>query len=185
MKKPPGTRFLGFVIYTLAMSELMILAVALTAFAAIGGLVYGIRAVQLSQHHSNRFTLRLAALNLLEPSVTISVFFAVGFATNAFNSSEMDLLPLAAGLPLTVMLLAPLVTRVKSPLQRVIAVYGLLRWLNTIALAVIALTAGDQFISDDTRLMLGIALIALGLVLLIASVLHIGSSLEAAKPQTA
>ena len=186
MKELFGTRFSRFEGYTFTMSEWMILAVVLTAIAALVGFGYGIHALRLMRDQSNRKALRLAALNLLEPSVTIGTLLVIFVATDASNSSEAaQLLPLMAGFPLTVMLLAPLFAT-REPLQRVVLVYGLLRWANTVALWVIGLTSSAQQGSDETRILLAVALIFLGLLMLIASVLHIGSSLgDAATTQSA
>ncbi len=163
------------------MSELMILAVALTAIAVLVAFGYGLHALRMIRDQPDRKTLRLAALNLLEPSVTIGTWLTIFMATNAPNSSQAaQLLPLIAGVPLTVMLLAPIVTRAESTLHRRIAVYGCLRWLNTVALWGVMIGGKS---GDDLRVALVCTLIVIGVVILWASVLHIGSSLESAKTQ--
>ena len=168
------------------MDELLVLAAILTAIAVLVGFGYGIYALRLIPTSANRSSLRLAALNLLEPSATIGTLLAVGVATDAFNSDEISPWLLLAGVPLTVMLLAPLFTRgAASPLHRVIAVYGTLRWVCTVALWAIALTSNRQLLSDDTRILLAVALFTSGLCILIASVLHIGSSLKGERIQSA
>lgn len=164
------------------MQELLVLAVVLTAIAVLLGFGYGIYALRLMPASPNRSSLRLAALNLLEPSVTMSILLVVGMATNTFNSSETVPLLLLAALPLTALLLAPLLARVKSPLQRVVAVYGCLRWLNTVALWVGGLL-GDNSNPDETRVALIVALIVSGILILMLSVVQIGSSLETTKTQ--
>ena len=50
--------------------ELLLFAVALTAIGVLIGLGYGVHALRLMSANPNRLSLRLAALNLLEPSVT-------------------------------------------------------------------------------------------------------------------
>ena len=166
------------------MDELLVLAAILTAIAVLVGFGYGIYALRLMPASANRSSLRFAALNLLEPSVTISTLLAVGVATDAFNSDEISPWLLLAGVPLTVMLLAPLFTlRAASPLHRVIAMYGVLRWVSTAALWTAGLTGGNELSSGDTRIGLLIALFVFGLCVLIASVLHIGSSLESERTQ--
>ena len=165
------------------MQELLILAVALTAIGVLIGFGYGIYALRMMGDQPNPSTLRLAALNLLEPSATIGTLLVIGLATDAFNSSQVSPLLLIVGTPLTVMLLAPLFTRAEQPLHRIVVVYGLLRWINTIVLWLIGMTAGDQFIGSETHIILLVALFISGLCILSASVLHIGSSLEGAKIQ--
>lgn len=167
------------------MQELLILAVALTAIAVLVSFGYGLYALRPMRSQPDRSTLRLAALNLLEPSVTIGTLLAIFTTTDALNSGgETQLLPLIAGIPLTAMLLAPMVTRAESALHRVIAVYGCLRWLNTIALWVVGLTGGGGSPDNTCVAVIG-TLIVVGLGLLIVSVVHIGSSLEAAKTRSA
>ena len=166
------------------MQVLLILAVALTAIAVLVSFGYGIHALRLMRDQPDRLTLRLAALNLLEPSVTIGTLLVIFVATDAFNSSGYaTLLLYVPAIPLTVMLLAPLITRAESALHRVIAMYGCLRWGNTVALWIFGLTSGAGS-PDDARLAVIATLIVVGLGLLIVSVVHIGSSLEAAQTQS-
>jgi hypothetical protein len=74
--------------------------------------------------------------------------------------------------------LMPLVTRAESASRLVVAVDGCLRWLNTVALWVIALTVGGAPAPDDTRAALIGALTVVGLGLLMANVIHLASSLN-------
>ncbi len=167
------------------MQELLVLAVALTAIAVLVGFGYGVHALRLMRAQLDRSTLRLAALNLLEPSATIGTLLAIFVATDAANSGESaPLLLYTAAIPLTVMLLAPLVTRAESSLHGVIAVYGGLRWVNTVAIWVVLVTGGNGS-GDENRIAWMVALIAIGILILWASVFHIGSSLETAKTQSA
>ena len=166
------------------MQELLILAVALTAIAVLVSFGYGIHALRLMRDQPNNSTLRLAALNLLEPSVTIGTLLLVFAATNAGNSSgDAPALLYVPAIPLTVMLFAPLFTRAESSLHGVIAVYGGLRWVNTVAIWVVLVTGGNGS-SDENRVAWMVALIAIGILILWVGLLHIGSSLNAEKTQS-
>ena len=165
------------------MQELLVLAVVLTAIAVLVSFGYGIYALRLMRSHADHTGLRLAALNLLEPSATIGTMLALGLATDAFNSRESaPPFLLLAAVPLTLMLLAPIKTRAESALHRAVAVYGGLRWINTIAFWGVGITALENTSSQEA-FVLAAVLIGSGLLILVTSVIHIGSSLEAVKTQ--
>lgn len=166
-----------------AVPEFLVFAVVLTAIAVLIGLGYGIHALRLmrDQLNHNHASLRLAALNLLEPSVTIAILLTVGFATVAFNSSEVSPLLLIAGIPLTAMLLAPLLNaRAAQPLRGILVMYGVLRWVNTVAFWAVGVAALSDSSSNDKAALAGL-LMCSGIVILFVSVAHIASSLNSSQ----
>ena len=156
------------------------LALALTAIAVLVGFGYGIYALRLMPTSADRSSVLLAALNLFEPSVTIAVIVSIGFSTSVSNPSDAVPLLLVAGIPMTAMLLAPLVTRAESPLHRMIAVYGALRWVNTVAFWVMGVAALSEISSNTTSTLAGL-LMCSGIVILFVSVAQIASSLNGSR----
>jgi hypothetical protein len=162
------------------MEELVTIAVPVTAIAALTGFGFGLRALHLAKTRAQASSLRLIALNLLEPSVTIGVLsgvFAIAGGLEAPDETWLTLMPLLAGVPLTLMLLAPLWTRLAHPIRTTLIVYGLLRWLNTVAFwASGALTLSQ--ISNNGWVNLASGLILSGTLILCLSIMHLASSLS-------
>ena len=152
------------------MQELLVLSVALTAIAVLVSFGYGI------------YALRLAALNLLEPTVTIAVLGGA-IALLGSNDDSAAVVLLIAGIPLTSMLLAPLLNpRAAQPLRSILIMYGVLRWVNTVAFWAMGAATLQDSSSNDKAALAGM-LICSGLAILFVSVGHIASSLETVKTQ--
>lgn len=123
------------------------------------GLRHGLGALRAVRGHPNGPSLRLAALNLLEPSVTISLcltfvtLFAFSGATSFDNAAGLNLqaivyiTPLIAAIPLSLMLLAPLFAPATLPSRDTIARWGGLRFINTVLLWMAALGTVFQTVS--------------------------------------
>jgi hypothetical protein len=115
--------------------ELLFGCVVMTGIAVLAGLVFGVRALALTRTHSEASSLKLIALNLLEPGVTMLVLFVGSIISDlmGLKGGAIFVVPAIALIPLTWMLLAPLWTRISHSLRGALITYGLLRWLNTIA----------------------------------------------------
>jgi hypothetical protein len=162
------------------MEELVTIAVVVTAVAVLTGFGFGLRALHLAKTHSEAASLRLIALNLLEPSVTVGVLFVVFAIAGGFDApddSGLILMPLLAGVPLTAMLLAPLWTSITSPIRATLVVYGLLRWINTVALWASGVLTLSHVSSNDW-VNLASTLILSGTLILCLSITHLASSLK-------
>jgi hypothetical protein len=159
--------------------EILIIALVVTGIAVIAGLVFGLRALALAKTHPEASSLNLIALNLLEPGATMAMLFVVFMATGGMHSSDeaIFILPVLAAIPLTWMLLAPLWTKAAHPIRGTIMVYGILRWLNTVAGWIIGGMALSQISSNELAMLAG-GLIVLGTFLLCLSVTHLASSLS-------
>jgi hypothetical protein len=167
------------VAYTRGM-DLLIGCMVVTGIVVLAGFVYGLRALALSKTHPEASSLRLMALNLLEPGVTMLVLFVVFVVIGG----EMDLkggaifvVPAIAVVPLTWMLLAPLWTQITHPLRGALITYGLLRWLNTVAFWYFGIRALTESQSNDLAT-LAAGLIVSGTLILCLSVTHLASSLS-------
>jgi hypothetical protein len=171
---------LHFETYTRGMEELVTIAVVVTAVAVLTSFGFGFRALHLAKTHSEAASLRLIALNLLEPSVTVGVLFvvfAIAGGLDATDDSGLLLMPLLAGVPLTAMLLAPLWTRIANPIRSTLIVYGVLRWINTLALWASGVLTLNHVSSNDW-VNLAAGLILSGTLILCLSVSHLASSLS-------
>jgi hypothetical protein len=158
--------------------DLLIACMVVTGIAVIAGFAFGLRALALSKTHPETSSLKLIALNLLEPGVTMLVLF-VAFVVMGSEDllDEMNFLLPAIGLiPLTWMLLAPLWTRVTHPIRGALIGYGLLRWLNTVAFWYFGIRALTESQSNDLAT-LAAGLIVSGTLLLCVSLTHLASSL--------
>jgi hypothetical protein len=85
-----------------------------TGIAVIAGFAFGLRALALSKIHPETSSLKLMALNLLEPSVTMIVSFTAFVVMGGMmdlKDETIFVIPAIALIPLTWMLLAPLWTR--------------------------------------------------------------------------
>jgi hypothetical protein len=167
--------------------DLLIGCMVVTGIAVLAGLVFGVRALVLSKTHLEASSLKLIALNLLEPGVTIFVSF-VAFVVMGGEDllDEMNFLLPAIGLiPLTWMLLAPLWTRITHPIRGALIAYGLLRWANTIAFWYFGIRALTENQSNDLAT-LAAGLIVSGTLILCVSLTHLASSLgDFVKPNQA
>ena len=116
---------------------IVILAViiAVASFASIG-LVHGLNALRAMRGHSNAPSLRLAALNLLEPSVMIILGLTFVAISYAFPFAGVNILVWSAVAVIlqSLMLLAPLFAPATLPFRNAIAVWGGLRWINALLL---------------------------------------------------
>jgi hypothetical protein len=165
--------------------QLLVLAVFVSVLAALVGFGFGLRALALSKNHPDAPSLKLIALNLLEPSVTMLVLF-VAFVVMGGEELLDDmnfLLPAMGLISLTWMLLAPLWTRVTHPIRGTLIAHGLLRWLNTIAFWYFGIRALTESQSNDLA-MLAAGFIASGTLILILSVAHLAGSLGEFRPTT-
>ena len=163
---------------------LLVLAVLLLLIPVLAGLGYGLSALRTTRDHPNAPSLRLAGLNLLEPSVTIAVglvslaVFALGASGIFFTGSGINSLPIAlvtpliAGFPLSLMLLAPFFASPTLPFRNEIVMWGRWRWINTVLLWITCVLAA----SSDT---FGIGIVGMfvmvisGIVILWVSILKI------------
>ncbi len=129
------------------MVALVFFALPVTVVAVLVALWHGTAALNLADGHTEASSLKLIALNLLEPVVTILIVIVSALvfkqvhpkitdvAGNIITDTVGDILTLLPpALPLTLMLLTPLFVRVQPPLRSTLIAYGLLRWTNTIAL---------------------------------------------------
>jgi hypothetical protein len=155
-----------------------------TGIAVIAGFAFGLRTLTLSKTHPDASSLKLIALNLLEPGVTMVVSF-VAFVVMGGEDllDEMNfLLPTIGLIPLTWMLLAPLWTRITHPIRGALIGYGLLRWLNTIAFWYFGIRALTENQSNDLA-MIAAYLIVSGTLILCVSLTHLAVNLsDFAKP---
>jgi hypothetical protein len=159
--------------------DLLIACMVVTGIAVLAGFAFGVRALALSKTHSEASSLKLIALNLLEPGVTMIVLF-VAFVVMGGEDllDEMNfLLPTIGLIPLIWMLLAPLWTRVRHPICGALIAYGLLRWLNTVAFWYFGIRALTENQSNDLAT-LAAGLIVSGTLLLCVSLTHLASSLS-------
>jgi hypothetical protein len=175
------------------MVALVFVSLLLTIGAVIFAFILGIRALDLSTNHPQALSLKLIAANLFEPSVTIFVLLV---SSQIFLSNDKNglLTGILSAIPLTLMLLAPLFFRVSHPIRLTLIVYGLLRWVNTIALWVFNLmrvtvlnepNSGGPDIFRSSKIgeldtIVG-SLIIFGTLILCLSVFHFDSSLDTFK----
>jgi hypothetical protein len=151
-----------------------------TGIALLAGSVFGLRALALSKTHPEASSLRLMALNMLEPGVTMIIAFLIfvfmgGMAD--LKDETIFVIPAIALVPLTWMLLAPLWTRITHSLRGALITYGLLRWLNTIAFWYFGIRALTESQSNDLATLAG-GLIVSGTLILCLSFAHLASSLS-------
>ena len=176
----------------LVMYPLLVLALLSSVIAVFVGLSHGLNAMRAMRDHPNGPSLRLTALNLLEPSVTIIAGYAVValFAlignVNVDNAASLNpntaffIAPLIAGIPLSLMLLAPLFTPHTLPFRNAIATWGSLRWVNTVSLWIMLELAfspaatvnseGDEWVG---LLLIALALVASGVTILWLSIIKL------------
>ena len=145
------------------------------AILAVIGLVQGLSALRNTRDHPNRLSLRLAALNLLEPSVTIALTLALYGVLRIFGSGLPEI-AVYVGIGLVVwilpsfMLLAPFLAPATLPFRNEIATWGRLRWISLvslwgwIAIFFISLQSGNN--SGVVAAVVFIALVAAGVVLM-------------------
>jgi uncharacterized membrane protein YidH (DUF202 family) len=159
---------------------MVIICVFVTGIAVLAGFGFGLRALSLAKTHLEASSLKLMAWNLIEPSVTL----AISFVILAIMGGMLDLkdetifvVPAIALISLTWMLLAPLWTKTTHPIRGIIIMYGVLRWLNTVAFWIVGAMALTQTSSNDL-LMLASGLIVFGTIILCLSVTHLASSLS-------
>jgi hypothetical protein len=160
--------------------DLLIACMVVTGIALLAGLVFGVRALALSKTHANVSSLKLIALNLLEPGVTMTflfVTFAVMGGETNLEDETIFVIPAIALIPLTWMLFAPLWTRVAQPLGRTLITYGLLRWVNTIAFWFFGIRALSESSSNDLAT-LAAGFIVSGTLILCLSVTHLALNLS-------
>ena len=160
--------------------DILVVALVVTGIAVLAGIVFGLRALALAKTHPESPSLKLIALNLLEPSVTLTTMlaaFMLAGGTSAATDESIFLLPVLALVPLTWMLLAPLWTKLAHPIRRTLVVYGLMRWLNTVVGLIIGIMALSQTSSDNLATLAG-ALIVFGTLILCVNVAHFVSSLS-------
>jgi hypothetical protein len=159
--------------------QAVIICVFVTGVAVLAGFGFGLRALALAKSNPETSSLKLVALNLLEPSVTMTVLFAVFTAAGGMHASDESIfvLPVIGAVPFTWMLLEPLWTRITHPIRGTLIAYGLLRWLNTVAFWIAGSMALTQTSSNDL-VMLASALIVSGTIILCLSVTHLASSLS-------
>lgn len=156
-----------------------------TGIAALAGLFFGLRALALSKTHSETsslklIALKLIALNLLEPSVTMIIMFAVFAITGGmtdFENEAIFVVPTIALIPSTWMLLAPLWTRVTHVIRGTLIAYGLLRWLNTIAFWYFGVRALTESSSNDLATLAAVLIVS-GTLILCLSVTHLALGLS-------
>jgi hypothetical protein len=149
-----------------------------TGMAVFAGLGFGLRALSLAKTHPQASSLKLVALNLLEPSVTMMVLFVVFVAAGGMQAEDESIfvLPVIGAVPFTWMLLAPIWTRVTHPIRTTVMVYGVLRWLNTVAFWMAGVMALKT--SNNDLVMLASVLIVSGTLILCLSATHLASSLS-------
>ena len=172
---------LPFVVLTIGVPILLVSGAVL----AFIGLFYGLIALRAMRDRRISSSLRLVALYLLEPSVTVTTLVALlmgaGSVSNTLGLSPQTILfiaPLIAGIPLSLMLLAPLFAPATTPFRNAIAFWGVLRWANTVALWLLLLlmqALGMNTVSNDEIpfLMIAAALGASVVVILWLSILKI------------
>jgi hypothetical protein len=157
------------------MMAFLIIALLVTVVAVIVAFVLGMTALSLAGGHAESSSLKLIALNLLEPGVTIFVLFAAISASRATSSPLMAIL--ISGIPLTLMLLAPLFVQARHPIRVTLITYGLLRWANTVAMWVFLKIIESQTLA-------GVFVLS-GTVLLCVNISRLASSLNDFKPKSA
>lgn len=160
--------------------EIIVICVVVTAIAVLAGLGFGAYALSLAKGHAEASSLRLVALNLLEPAATMTVLLVVLGVTHGLNMQDeaaMIVIPVIALIPLTWMLLAPLWSHVSHPVRGALIAFGLLRWFNTIAGWVVGGLALTQTSSNDFVMLAG-GLIVSGTLILCLSVMFLASSLS-------
>ncbi len=158
-------------------ASLAALSLVLTILATLIGFGFCLRAFALANQQTQANNLRLAAANLVEPLITISILL-LGFLFTNGTGSEKSVL-LVAGVPLTLLLLAPLVVGVQAG-RGLLIFYGVARWLNTIALWWLASGSVNFRGSADV----GFAFIGFGTLLLCLSVFHIAATLAMFAPNS-
>jgi hypothetical protein len=159
--------------------DLLIGCMVVTGIAVLAGLVFGLWALALSKTHPEASSLKLIALNLFEPSVTMTVLFvtfAVMGGETDFPDGRIFVIPAAALIPLTWMLFSPVWTRVAHSLRGVLIGYGLLRWANTVPLWYFGIRALTENQSNDLA-MLAAGLIVSGTLILCVSLTHLAVNL--------
>jgi hypothetical protein len=159
--------------------QAVIICVFVTGIAVLAGLGFGLRALALAKSSPEASGLKLVAWNLLEPSVTMTVLFMVFMAAGGMHTSDESIfvLPVIGAIPFTWMLLAPLWTQITQPIRALLIVYGLLRWLNTVAFWIAAAMALSKISSNDF-VMLASGLIVSGTLILCLSVTHLALGLS-------
>ncbi len=156
------------------MVVMVFFALLVTVVAVLVGFALGISTLSLANGHTEASSLKLIALNLLEPGVTIFVLFAAIGVSRGTDRPMIALL--VSGIPLTLMLLAPLFVPARHPIRVTLIIYGLLRWANTVAMWVF------KIIELET---LAVVFVLSGTVLLCVNISRLASSLNEFKPKSA
>ena len=169
---------------TIITFAIVIPAIVVASFASVG-LVHGLSALRAMRGHHNAPSLRLVALNLLEPSVMIilSIAFlglpyALPFASEnnfVWSSENIFVWSMVAVILQSLMLLAPSFALPTLPFRDTIATWGRLRWINAVLLwAVVYLlySSAGEFQN------VGYILLASGIVILWLSINKILSILR-------
>ena len=180
------------------MAALVFCVLIVTVMAVFFGLWLGIRTLSLAVGHPDSSSLKLMACNLLEPCVTLFVLFLVSSLLQGSYGTGYDPFPvvLLSSVPLSLMLLAPLVVRTGHPIRVTLIVYGLLRWANTVAIWIFSLMLStlrlQKGFGNDVLLrgkihqieLITPILILVGTVLLCVNFLHLLEALDAFKTRS-
>jgi hypothetical protein len=156
------------------MMAFLIIALLVTVVAVLVAFVLAVTALSLANGHAEASSLKLIALNLLEPGVTIFVLFAAIGVSQAANRPVIVFL--VSGIPLTLMLLAPLFVQARHPIRVTLIIYGLLRWANTVAMWVFRII--------ESQTLAGVFVLS-GTMLLCVNISRLASSLNDFKPKSA
>ena len=147
---------------------LVVIAAVWSLILIFTGFVNGLSALMAVRDPSNWPSVRLAALNLLEPTVTVSLIcgaFYLSSGDGDFSNLAVSFLitSLIAGIPLSLMLLAPFFAPATLPFRNTIAMWGGLRWINTVLMwaAIPSVLLGSEFFQT-----VAVVLMISGLVIL-------------------
>ena len=122
--------------FDITVAAILILMLGSIVTPVLIGLVHGLSALRAMRDHPNGPSLRLVALNLLEPSVTtvMPLTFMVVVSGVEITLLRFFICPLISVISSSLMLLAPFFTPATLPLRNTIATWGRLRWINTVFL---------------------------------------------------